>query len=179
MFFDDKIDLAEKLASSAIVSVVVLVVWLLALVSVGVSGIGAAVVAWLSWSSFAVFLEVVVDFNEEHEGFLEISFLLVATFGGVSKDLEDAAKAAKYGEKGVLRLAIPSASAHLRGLRAFGFAGLGYPPLRSLGGVVDDYWVLIWVVVVWVLLFLFLACLAAAIFGIFSLFFSHKPFRLP
>ena len=63
----------------------------------------------------------------------------------------------------MLRLAVPSASAHLRGLSAFGFAGLGYPPLRSLGGVVDDYWVLIWVVVVWVLLFLFLACLAAAI----------------
>ena len=31
---------------------------------------------------------------------------------------------------------------------AFGFAGLSYPTLRSLGGVVNDYWALIWVGVV-------------------------------
>ena len=83
-----------------------------------------------------VILKAIADFGEEDESFSELGFLFVLTFGAFGEDLEHAAKAAHKCEEDVLRLAIPLASAHLCGLSAFGSAGLGYPPLGSVGGVV-------------------------------------------
>ena len=54
------------------------------MVSVVVVGwYGVAVFVSLSWCSLVVFLEVVVDFSKEREGFLEIVFLFVTMFGAV------------------------------------------------------------------------------------------------
>ena len=87
MFFKDEVQLAEGVTCGAVV-----VVWLLVVVCVVVIvWCGVAVFVSLSWCSLVVFLEVVVDFSKEREGFLEIGFLFVTMFGAVGKDLEHAA----------------------------------------------------------------------------------------
>lgn len=92
LFLKNEVKLTEEVACGALVGVDVLVVWLLAMVIVVVVGwFGVAVLVPLSWCSFVVLLEVIVDFSEEHKGFLEIGFLFVSKFGTVGNDLDNAA----------------------------------------------------------------------------------------